>query len=102
MPTDRGIILSCIRCGCMEDLMTRYVNSNGFGLIPVYTDTNCLPKNSVLKKSIHLSQSRIDSLLKENYNVIFFKKLPGLMYYRVLNTEEVLSFRKIYEQFFKE
>jgi len=98
----KGIILSCIRCGCMEVLLTEYVHKYGFNTLPLYTDTNCLPAASILKRCNYLSQQKLDSLYEQNYNIILFKKRSGKMYYRVMNTNEVMSFKKIKEGFFKE
>lgn len=99
---EKGIILSCVRCGCMEKLLEEYVTKYGFSVLPVYTDTNCLERSSVLKNSIHLSQSKLDSLYQENYNIILFKKKLGKIEYRVINTDELLLFKKTREEFFEE
>ena len=100
LDSEKGIILSCVRCGCMEDLLKEYVRKYGFSLLPVYTDSNCLERQSILKRSTQLSQSKLDSLYKENYNIILFRKNSGTIQYRVINTDEVLLFNKIREEFF--
>src|SRR5882724_8255172 len=81
--SEKGIILSCVRCGCMEELLGEYIGRYGFSLIPVYTDTNCLAGQNILKRSIQLSQSKLDSIYRDNYNIILFRKNSERIQFRV-------------------
>lgn len=69
LATDKGVIVSCYRCTCIDRFMDQFVKK---GIdIPVYGDTSCLkqrPLNFYL-----ISQKLIDTLYQRNYNAILFK-----------------------------
>jgi hypothetical protein len=96
--TDRGIIISCFRCSCIDNFMKEFIQQQIS--IPVYSDTNCFKQNVL---QIHyLPQKITDSIYDRNYNAILFKKLSnGNFECRILTTDESKKFGEIGENFFK-
>jgi hypothetical protein len=95
--TDSGVVISCFRCSCIDNLMAEYVTQGV--TIPVYADTNCFQL-----RPIHffcLSQKLIDSLSQRNYNAILFKKTLDSKYkFEILKTDDSKKFGKIIRNFF--
>ncbi len=95
-----GLITSCIRCSCIDDI----ISSNEFitlfsDKIPIYADSNCFkPKGN--QKVIHISQSLVDSVYEKNFNLILFKYEKDKLMVRILKTKEADKFGKIFIQFF--
>ncbi len=99
--SSKGIIISCIRCGCMVEVLNNYLkmplNDNE---IKIYGDQNCFPEIAGLN-FIRLSQRQMDSLYKSNFNIVLFKKERNSINYRVIQTNEALMFQEIAKEYFK-
>jgi hypothetical protein len=99
MNEKNAIILSCVRCDCMESVLSEYFQ-NGKYKISVFADSTCI--NEELKNNIrHINQSTLDSLYLENYNILLVTKRNDKFKFRVVETSEANKFMKIVNDFFK-
>jgi hypothetical protein len=97
---EKGIIVSCIRCTCIDEIMAGYKKEIlGLG-VAVFADTTCVSQVSDIKYT-YLSQSKIDSLYLRNYNMILFDISNGKNDYYLIKTEESNNFKSIVGDFFK-
>jgi hypothetical protein len=97
---ERGIIVSCIRCKCVDEvLQNNYKGLIAFS-ITVYVDKKCRPNINELPFS-DLSQEQIDSIYSRNYNMILFDISKGKQKYYLLKTEESGNFKEIFYKFFR-
>lgn len=99
--SNKGIIISCIRCSCMVEVLNTYFKTPlKDDEIKMYGDQNCFPEIAGLNY-IRLSQRQLDSLYKSNFNIVLFKKERNSVSYRVIQTNEAVLFQKISNEFFK-
>lgn len=96
---NRGIIISCIRCGCIDE----FISSESFRRykkdIPVVIDSTCKRTLTELP-STHLSQILLDSIYEKNYNMIFFSfdSKTNSLKFKLIKTDD--NFFKELKSFF--
>lgn len=96
----KGLIISCIRCNCvLTDLEKFSIKHKD---VMMFGDTNCIaPVKSYILH--HLPQPALDSIYKENYNLILFRwKGDKSLRWRLIQTKESLELEKLTDEFFKE
>ena len=62
----KGILVSCTKCGCMDDVLKTYLSNTTLGDIKVYGDQECFPDVPSLE-FINLSQQQIDSIKNKTH-----------------------------------
>lgn len=104
LPTSKGIIISCIRCSCIDIDFNRLIDSKDSVLrdLTVYGDTSCF-KPKGLFSFYQLNQKSIDSIYKRNYNAILFKKRAWGVDFRIIKSgQESFEMKKIIKSFFND
>lgn len=96
----KGIIVSCTRCGCMDDVLKKYFESGPHQEIKVYGDESCFP-SLPSSKYVRITQRQMDSLYKSNFNLVLFKKKGRKVIYRVIQTAEAPNFEIIAQKYFE-
>jgi hypothetical protein len=96
----RIIVLSCVRCRCFVDALNNAwkTDSDYLKSVAVYADTTCTKLVFPVK---HISQSNIDNLSSDLYNVILLKKTDNKYDFRIVQTKENHRFINLYTQFFR-
>jgi hypothetical protein len=102
IPTQKSILLSCYRCGCVTSAL------QSFAAIPdpkreitIYADSACGMDNRGIPFT-QLSQRIIDSIYLRNYNAILVYQKGKDIRWRLLTTDESEDFLNITRKFFRE
>ena len=98
--SEKGIIVSCTRCGCMDDVLKKYLESRSNQEIRIYGDESCFPTLQSAEY-IRITQRQMDSLYKSNFNLVLFKKKGKKVNYRVIQTDEAPNFERIAQKYFE-
>lgn len=91
---DKAIVVSCTRCGCVDDYF-KFNRTSQYKGIKIMGDTNCVPFTKY-----HIQTSALDSIFQANYNVVLFKKKGEQVFYEILKTEDAMKFTKTINSFF--
>jgi hypothetical protein len=85
-PSQNVILLSCIRCGCIDDEIKNLLKNQNPDIekCVFLGDSTCFRNLFPGKKLIHIPQSKIDSLSVDFYNLLIYNK--GQI--RMVKTEE--------------
>ena len=91
------IFLSCTRCGCMIEELEKIYKSNPTLLnkFDFLTDTTCLDYSLFREIVRHTPQNKLDSIYKENYNVLLFKNDADSIKYTLIETKNSSRMEKI-------
>jgi hypothetical protein len=83
----RKIIISCIRCGCVDDEINNILSNTParINTYKIYCDTLCKGSIDSRVKMIDIRQQWLDSLMPDFYNIMIIKDGRS----RMLTTEEV-------------
>ena len=99
--SNKAIVLSCIKCGCIMDFVKNksqdFVAKYG---VKLYADFSCNDKSDI-NGFLNIQQNIIDSIYDRNYNLLLFRKVNDRVQMRVLRTEESEHFYEIASDFFK-
>lgn len=71
-PTGKVMLISCVRCNCIIEDLNRLIASGSTALngYTIMGDTNCLKNLSRTNQRLHVSQSSIDSISMDIYNML--------------------------------
>lgn len=97
---DNIIIVSCVRCGCFnKSLSDAYkADSAFFKQIYLVADTACGKFRFIPH---HVSQSALDSLNDDLYNLTLIKRTPTGFSGRIVETKESIKLLSVCKSFFK-
>lgn len=100
IPEGKGIIMSCVRCGCMDEALLKfYKDPKRINSFPLFIDSNCAPHNIKVRYQ-NLPQKQLDSLFEDNFNLILYKTSGKKVILRVIQTSEAPIFPDIVDSFF--
>jgi hypothetical protein len=93
-------LVSCIRCGCFVKMLNNLTSQEKTALQDVVflSDTTC---NKINYPSLHITQSAIDSISQDLYNIVLFRKTNEGYDVRLIETEESKDFTRICTDFFR-
>lgn len=97
---ERVLLVSCLKCSCFIPAIESAYNQDSSFLRTIYmaTDTGC---NSYRIKFEHVSQSKMDEISDNLYNVVLFKLKRGTYITRVIDSKESPQIIQIAKSFFE-
>jgi hypothetical protein len=83
----RKIVISCIRCGCVDDELNRVFEKEPgkLGRYKIYGDTSCRGRINAAIEIHDIRQPLLDSMMPDFYNILLIKDAKGKM----VQTEEM-------------
>jgi hypothetical protein len=93
----KKIIVSCNKCGCVNDLLKDFTNKAIRNEYQIIADTNCL-KSFKVDKSI--TQKQLDEISLDFYNITLIKKVNGKYFFRNIDAKEVEKYLDIFNTFY--
>jgi hypothetical protein len=95
------LFISCVKCNCIFDELKKIKADPILKEYIILTDTSCNKPYLFDFPLIHIAHNRVDSIYDENYNIVLFKTINSICYYKQISTEESKSLKKYLELFLK-
>jgi hypothetical protein len=95
------LLISCIKCGCFIDILSKPTNelTNILSKYEIYADSACTDKKILPFHIRHIPQLKIDSIFSENYNLIIVNKSENTFRARLIETDGSSKLDKILSTF---
>jgi hypothetical protein len=94
---EQGILVSCAKCSCFLPVMDSYMKQAAHRNMFIGADSNC----TRMRFPNHVSQSGMDEISEDFYNVVLFRKKGNMVQCRVVTTIESSRFEAVCKRFFQ-
>jgi hypothetical protein len=95
------LLISCVKCGCFLDILSKPSDAlvSTLSRYEILADSNCISKSKLPVQVGYISQTKIDNLFEDNYNLIVLSKRDNVFKSKLIETEGSPYLNKILSAF---